>query len=283
MASVVEVNKRSVFIRVENRLLRNMTSRTVKRGEVSTFSNNSQRRLARLLLNNAERFKYFFTLTYRKNHRDCKVSKKHINTFLTRFRKSNGSDVGYVWVLEFQKRGAVHFHIWFEEIKYDADGKWQLIHVRKQIQQRFKNDIEGLNKFKYLTYLWLSVTKQLDDEKAMKAATDLKSIYSNGFTLWYATKYLSKKEQKQYSGNVDEITGEIIDSWVGRYWGASRRIVNDTLYFSSNPVTIRIFRQWYEQYLKRKRHTGLRFMTKDNEADRISTLCDDLDRGKYPR
>jgi len=253
------------------------------RGEVKIFSNNSQRRLARLLLNNAEKFKYFFTLTYRKNHKDCKLSKNHINNFLTRFRKSNGSNVGYAWVLEFQKRGAVHFHIWLEDIKVEEFEDWQRISVRKQIQERFSDHVDDLNRFKYLTYLWLAITKQLNDPKAMKASTDLKSIYSNGFTFWYATKYLTKKDQKEHHGNFDENTGKIFDLWVGRFWGASRSVRNEKLYFSSNPQAIRIFRSWYKHYLNRKYHTGLRLMLKAEEIDRISILCDDLDRARIEK
>ena len=281
--SFVEVNKRSVVIRTEDRNPERLERKVYERGLVTEFSKDSQRRLARLLLNNAERFKYFFTLTYRKNHRDCKISKRHLDYFLTRFRKSNGKNVGYVWVLEFQARGAVHFHIWFEDIKTESFMEWQLIEVRKQIQLRFKDSIEDLNRFKYLTYLWLLVTEQLGDLKTMKASTDLKAIYSKGFTCSYATKYLAKKEQKVYPGNVDEETGEISDPWIGRYWGASGSVRNEKVYFSENPKTVRIFRNWYKKLVSSNRFSGLRLMYKEAEADRVSTLLDDLDRAKFTK
>lgn len=219
MGSFVEVNKRSVVVRTENRSLKGVGFGRRKRREIREFSRDSQRRLARLLLNTAERFKYMFTLTYGINQRNCKITKRHLDYFLTRFRKSNGRNVGYVWVLEFQKRGAVHFHIWFEDIKIENFMEWQLIEVRRQIQLRFKDCVEDLNRFKYLTYLWLLVTEELDNLKTMRTSTDLKAIYSKGFTWKYATKYLAKKDQKVYLGNVNKETGEIGEPWIGRYWG----------------------------------------------------------------
>ena len=282
MASVVEVNPRSVMISVENRLLKNMTAKPPKRGKIIGMSKRSRLRLARLILNNAGKFKYFFTVTYRKNNRSCMLSKKHINHFLTRFRKAVGSGVGYVWVLEFQKRGAVHFHMWLEDVKVEEFFEWQKIEVRKNIQIRFKESIEDLNRFKYLTYLWLSVTKQLDDMKAMKASTDLKVIYSHGFSLWYATKYLLKKYQKVYEGNINESTGEV-DLWVGRYWGASRSVKIEKIYVSTNPETIRLFRNWYRKIIKKRKHFRIRLILSDEEANRLSVFCNDLERAKISK
>jgi len=185
-------------------------------------------------------------------------------------------------VLEFQKRGAAHFHIWFEDIKVEEFAEWQLIEVRKKIQLHFKDCIEDLNRFKYLTYLWLLVTEQLNDLEAMKASTDLRVIYSKGFSCLYATKYMAKGEQKIFVGKVNEATGEY-DMWMGRYWGASGSVKNEKLYLSNNPQTVRIFRNWYKKQLGYKRFSGMRLVFKQAEADKVSTLCNDLDRAKYEK
>ena len=87
-------------------------------------------------------------------------------------------------------------HLLLEGVNVEGFGEWQLVEVRKQMQECFRESVEDLCRFKYLTYVWLSITEQLGEIKAMKASTDLKSIYSHGFTFWYATKYLAKKEQK---------------------------------------------------------------------------------------
>lgn len=63
--------------------------------------------------------------------------------------------------------------------------------------------------------------------------------------------------------------------------GASRSVKNEKVHFSSNPKTVRVVRNWFQQYLGRKRHSGLRLMLKPDEVERVMTLCDDLDRAKY--
>jgi len=53
---------------------------------------------------------YFVTLTYRKNFKDCEESKKHLNAFFQHFRRQD-QKFGYVWKMEPQKRGAIHYHL----------------------------------------------------------------------------------------------------------------------------------------------------------------------------
>lgn len=52
----------------------------------------------------------FLTLTYAENMTDLDRAQEDLNRFLTRVRRKYGK-VGYLWVVEFQQRGAVHFHI----------------------------------------------------------------------------------------------------------------------------------------------------------------------------
>jgi hypothetical protein len=282
LASYVEVNNRAITIRNENRLRRNMESRLSRRRSITRFSVGSQKRLARLLLNNLKRFKLFFTVTYRMNQRNCRVSKQHINNFLTRFRQAFGKESGYVWVLEFQKRGAVHFHIWFEEFDpLELAGARNIV-VRKQIANRFKGDDTNFSRFQLLTSLWLRITGQLGDSKAVRASTDLKVIESTGFVITYAVKYAWKGEQKEYTGNIDEVTGEVLDLWVGRYWGASRSIRNEKLYASTNIQAVRIFRKWMKKQLGKKRFSGTWLLLNQGLQNRVMTLCDDLDRAEIP-
>lgn len=272
------------MLRVENRLLRNRKSKASRRGVIKRFSRGSQRRLARILLNNAEKFKYFFTVTYRVNQRDCRISKVHIDRFLTRFRKACGSKVGYVWVLEFQKRGAVHFHVWFEKFLPHSFPEWERISVRKQIVNRFKDDEEELGRFKFLTYLWLKVSGQLEDEKAVKAATDLKVITSSNFTVGYAIKYAWKVEQKDPPALIDYETGEVFSEWwVGRFWGASGKIRNEKVYYTTNTVAVRVLRKWLERYFGKKEFGGLWIMWKPELRERLVNVSKELDIAGVPR
>lgn len=64
----------------------------------------------------------FLTLTYKKNQIDLKESKKEFSLFIKRFSyflfNDKISKVHYVAVIEFQKRGAVHFHCIFFNMRY---------------------------------------------------------------------------------------------------------------------------------------------------------------------
>lgn len=52
----------------------------------------------------------FLTLTYAENMTDLDRAQRDLNIFLTRLRQRYGK-VGYLWVIEFQQRGAIHYHI----------------------------------------------------------------------------------------------------------------------------------------------------------------------------
>lgn len=52
----------------------------------------------------------FLTLTFAENVTDVGIATQELNRFLTVARKKYGR-FRYLWVVEFQKRGAVHFHM----------------------------------------------------------------------------------------------------------------------------------------------------------------------------
>ncbi len=287
MGSYVEACKRSLTIQTENRAMKRRlrdhpTSRS-RRGEISVFSYGSRRRLIKVLWNNAERFKYFFTITYRQNEQRCKITKQHLDYFLTRFRKACGSDVGFVWVLEFQKRGAVHFHIWIDPFCVYEFDKWKGMRVRRQVQLRFKDSVEDLMRFKFLTYLWLKVSGQLEDEKALKAATDLRVISSNGFIKSYAVKYGSKLEQKQFAGTVDVSTGEIIDTWVGRFWGRARCVRNVTWISSDDIQDVRTMRRWMRSFCGKKGFSGTWMLWNVKGEERVKRISEQIRLERFVR
>ena len=148
--------------------------------------------------------------------------------------------------------------------------------VRKQIQIRFKDSLINLKRFKFLTYLWLRVTGQLDNEKVVKASTDLKVIESSNFVVSYAVKYAWKAEQKEFQ-KVDFKTGEIFNDWVGRFWGASRSIKNEKFYDSLNVKAVRIIRKWVARAYGKKRVSGMWLVLDKKLKERLSVLCKQLE------
>ena len=89
------------------------------RGLIRAYSPASAKRLAMLVANSGAEFQRFITLTYhgvplagesagKRNRRLVANSKRDLHRFLVVMRDELGR---YIWVQEFQTRGAVHFHL----------------------------------------------------------------------------------------------------------------------------------------------------------------------------
>ena len=65
--------------------------------------------IIRLISANSD-LKSFITLTYKENMQDIKKSRKDLDIFFKRLRRVY-RDLKYIWVMEYQQRGAIHFHI----------------------------------------------------------------------------------------------------------------------------------------------------------------------------
>ena len=99
-----------------------------KKGTSTKRSNNinqSKMSLRRLINANVTGKDLFITLTYKENMCSIEEGKKDFKKFIMRWnyrRKKNGLDaLKYVYVVEFQKRGAVHFHCIFFNVGYIAN------------------------------------------------------------------------------------------------------------------------------------------------------------------
>ena len=84
---------------------------TSKRGKVSHFSRKSRRNLLNKILKLEHRDGYYFvTLTYQENDKAFTEWKKNLNHFYCSLQY-HYPKMGFLWKLEFQKRGTPHFHL----------------------------------------------------------------------------------------------------------------------------------------------------------------------------
>jgi len=86
------------------------------RGIITEFSNGSRRRLMQYVNNCDARYRVFITLTYPQDFPvDGPTTKKHLADFcdwiMVNYKRGNSDSL--LWVLEFQKRGAPHYHLLF--------------------------------------------------------------------------------------------------------------------------------------------------------------------------
>lgn len=158
---------------------------------IQGFSSKSQRNLRFAAVNACPELISQFGLTYHNEWpTDGKESKKHLNNFLVHVRKLL-PDVKYLWIMEFQKRKAPHYHL-FLTVPPNSE-------IRKQ-----------------LAYYWAKITSPGD-----QAALNFHQ-HENNWIDWemnnanYLAKYLDKEAQKDIPEGYSNF---------GRFWGASRDLV----------------------------------------------------------
>lgn len=215
-----------------------------KRGEIIEFSKSAQRRLMQFLakIPDGELLSSFMiTLTYPGNacpeaipeKEDSAKYKRHLDTLAKALkRKYPGSSA--VWVLEFQKRGAAHYHALLFGIPVD-----QLAECRQWLAETW-NRIAGMG-----------------DAQHLQAGTQCDLARSAGGARNYLAKYLSKGNQAAEGVKV------------GRYWGKINKKavplgveVVETLTPSQTVLALRVARklaakrQWDGGWNKLKKQAG---------------------------
>lgn len=94
---------------------------TGKRKESKNI-NQAALKLRRLINCNVAENDLFITLTYKENLEDVKKGKEDFKNFIKRWnyqrKKKKEKPLKYIYVVEFQKRGAVHFHCIFFNVGY---------------------------------------------------------------------------------------------------------------------------------------------------------------------
>lgn len=159
-----------------------------RRGAIKSFSKSSRRNLLRSIgkLRCTERT-YFATLTYPAAFPDCKQAKRDLDTLGKRLiRRLPG--VSFIWRLEWQQRGAPHFHL--------------LV---------FGLSISAKNARRYLSRVWYEVVGSADPNH-LKAGVQLDKLRSWRGVMAYAAKYVAK-------------VAAVAESEPGRLWGCINRVM----------------------------------------------------------
>lgn len=171
-----------------------------KRGNVTTFSRKSRKRLlektARLDLKAAiaKRPVVFLTLTYGQKFPEPMLAKTHLRTLFKRIARLAPEASG-IWRMEFQERGAPHFHIILYNLPF----------MSKEVVNTIWGEIIGEE-------FW-------DTSKHEPRApfTRIEAIRNPRRVMSYVSKYVAK-EDKAGGGfiHVPYLTAELE---VGRLWG----------------------------------------------------------------
>lgn len=220
-ALTVTVFERDVTFKMSSllpaqRFLKNECFKGVVRGVINHFSKRSERRLRHIVRNSEDCWKAFVSLTYPENFSsDGRETKRHLNVFLQWLRSRN---IRYVWVLEFQARGAPHYHV---------------------IVDRFIDKL-------ILSRVWYRIVKSGRPEHLL-AGTNIKTIIDKRHLHSYLSSYMGKIHQKT-------CPPEFLN--VGRFWGSSRNLLSYRVYqqighYFKVTGSFRLVRRWYFAHLRK--------------------------------
>lgn len=184
------------------------------RTTIRDFSQHSRNQLKFALRNAACEWLTMITLTYPKVFPRCgKVVKSHLNTFLTTLRKAHRG-LKYGWVLEFQSRGAPHFHIF---TTCSPSPSW-------------------------VSRIWYGIVKS-EDPRHLAAGTQVKALTTRDEAIGYITNYANKMDQKAVPEGF---------SWPGRFWACSRGLAPAVAVLEDVSLRqLQSLRMAYNTYLER--------------------------------
>jgi len=187
------------IIKQTSKVVPNRFNNTV-RSSISGFSASSACRMRRYLRVATSEYRYMLTLTYPGFYSsDGKESKEHLRKFLQELKREQaraesigsyrctleqGNPYSSFWFLEFQSRGAPHFHIL---TTHEFNKKW-------------------------ISRKWFEIVGS-DDIRHLQAGTNFEKIrLGRAGIASYAAKYAAKNIQKVVPDGYDN---------VGRFWGVS--------------------------------------------------------------
>lgn len=144
-----------------------------KRKNKLTNLNNSRNKINRLIASNPDLDK-FITLTYAESVK-MEDSKKHLAYFFTKLRRKQ-EGLKYIWVLEFQGNGNIHYHI-LTNFKIDIDtNRFRKSERHKEVEREFSagfwkhgfidiRDLKAEGNTNVARYLTAYITKDMMDKE----------------------------------------------------------------------------------------------------------------------
>lgn len=200
-------------------LLRRMVTTPVRgdnlstRGAIRGFSPRAGARMRRYLRTCVAEYTVLLTLTYPFDYPTTGVTaKRHLDAFIKCAVRQHSKDAASVkkfsafWFLEFQARGAPHFHVF--------------------LTCRLEKD--------WVSDTWYRVVGS-EDRRHLAAGARIESLRSGRYgTCAYASKYAAKAEQKEIPPNFVN---------VGRFWGVygQRECLAATVFFPLEMLDSPIF------------------------------------------
>jgi hypothetical protein len=188
-----------------------------KRGIITDFSAAVRRRLSKVFIQGP--WRSMVTLTYHhwdNNNMPYRMCKKQSNSWKQELRRRG---ILYMWVVEFQRRGAPHYHVWLDRELSETE--------RIEIME-----------------CWLRVSGQENDNQARDFA-----LHSASYTPWtiteksnYAAKYGDKNKTKVLPAGVKSF---------GKWWGCSYNLKLEQEEIEIPEVSKQVIRRQVKRYIEK--------------------------------
>jgi hypothetical protein len=244
------------------------------RGKITRFSTPARRRLIHkfAMVHTAGFFFIFLTVTYPLLYFPERY-KKDLDAFCKRIEKHFLQLFGCVWKLEYQQRGAGHFHflLFCTSDFCSCGGHKKIVKGKEKTVHDNNCELHGIRK--EISYMWADVVRngyekvggdmiayQEHFEKHLKAGTNVEALGKDKKgAMVYLTKYIAKTDKCEHCGhwdvsrkNICKKCGsqccDIIPEHAGRIWGF-RNFNGNELNFEPD----RVEQLNYEQGVKMKR------------------------------
>lgn len=168
---IVEVYEYSKYLKG-----RGGAHRTLEKSEdveqiLKNYANTNQRRRDRVrrlaCCNFDAKYDKFFTLTFKDNLTDVKEANYLFMKFIQRLKYKFGKDIKYLGVIEFQNRGAVHYHV-LSDIPYIP---------QKELQELWGNGFVYINAINHVDNIGAYIIKYMTKDNTDERLQGLKAYF----------------------------------------------------------------------------------------------------------
>lgn len=168
----------------------------------------ARRDLRRIVNSNVAENSKFLTLTFAENITDVKSANYEFNKFIKRLNYNLKFKVLYSAVIEFQKRGAVHYHV----ILYNVPQKLDM----KVLRELWGNGFIKVNKIDHVDNVGAYICKYMtkcDDEKKLRG----KKMYFNSRGLKKPEEIKEPALVQAIASSLDGQTPKFESTFINKY------------------------------------------------------------------
>lgn len=153
----------------------------------------------------------FISLTYKENMQDITFSKKHLNKLFKELQR-DFEEFKYLYVLEYQQRGAIHYHLLCNMPIYIETAK------SKELKPKLQKILENQFHEQYWSYGWVDIRdlKQEGNSNvglyvSVYLVEDLYNIDLKGSKCYGYSRNLIKPQEYKYMTSQDPV--EILENY----------------------------------------------------------------------